>query len=200
MNMMENDIEEGIEEHKVDSGKPRLNLMKGLFDDAKATFMRLKENPNALGAVKKEKEIAIRQTVLAGLIAAEFAPGAEMINDATKDATIASRLGKIIKEKGPEAANAAKKMGLVKELYPNVPTWLISVFAAVDTAEVPLLGAAPELVQFLIDGFFNDPKNRIIIAKETFNTFKDIRKERNSEKIDQAKATFVSSDGGNQNG
>lgn len=197
--MKENDVE-GIGEHKIDSGKPRLNLMKGLFSDAKTTFLRLKDNPNALGAIKKEKEIAIRQTVLAGLIAAEFAPGAEMINDATKDATLASRLGKIIKEKGPEAAKAAKKMGLVKELYPNVPTWLISVFAAVDTAEVPLLGAAPELIQFLIDGFYNDPKNRIIFAKETVNTFRDIRKERNSEKINEAKATFISNDEDNQNG
>ena len=56
-------------------------------------------------------------------------------------------------------------------------------------ANVPLLGAAPEALQFLIDGFYNTPSNRITIVKEAVKTFKDVREQR-KEKIDQAKSTF----------
>lgn len=186
--MLENDIqEESKSEKSVDEAQ--VSLMKELFGDAKKIFEKLKENPKVSLAFEAEKQRAVRQAVLAGLILAEFVPVVEKVDDVTKAISIEEKIKRIITEKGSEAAKVVKKSGLVKDLYPNIPSWFVSIFEAIDVAEVPLLGVVPEVIQFLVDGFYNTPRSRITIIKESVKTFKEVREQRRGQ-ISQAKSVF----------
>jgi hypothetical protein len=196
--MLENDIqEESKSEKSVEEA--RISLMKGLLKDAGETFDRLKNNPEASAAFEREKQRAVRQAVLAGLILVELAPGAENLNDVTKEVSMAEKIKNLVKESGPEVVKVAKSAGLIKDLYPDIPTWFMTVFEAIDVASVPILGAAPEALQFLIDGFYNTSNNRITIVKEAVKTYKDVREQRRGN-INQAKAVFNNNFVGVQNG
>ncbi len=188
--MVENNVET---ESKVERtrGQALIGMMKGLVEDIKTTASSLKENPVVSGAVKDQLRVEGRMAILAGLIAVELLPVGEDVNDVTKTVSMAEKLKKLAKDKVPGAVKGASKAGVIGDLYPNIPEWLLAPLTAVDIAGVPAVGILPEAIQILYDGVVTSNKNKITVARESINTFRGIRNQRKAQ-IASAQAAFNS--------
>lgn len=166
----------------------RVSLMKGLWEDTKSTYSEIDTKRKEEGLDKEKQERDKRKVILSLLIAAEFIPVAEMSNEGAKALSTSEKVLKNIKEKAPGAINTAKSKGLIGDLYPNVPDWFVSSMALLDTAGVPFIGVAPDVIQLVHDRVM-DMKDSMDITKETISVFRQKRNERKAQ-IDEAKLAF----------
>jgi len=170
------------------TNEARVSLMKGLWEDARDTYSSIKKERDESGLNKDAQDRAKREAALSLLIAAEAIPGVEMSNEGAKALSKSEKVLKTIKEKAPGAINTAKSKGLIGDLYPNVPDWFVSSMALLDTAGVPFIGVAPDVIQLVHDRVM-DMKDSIDITKETISVFRQKRNERKGQ-IDEAKLAF----------
>lgn len=169
-------------------GEARISLMRGLWEDAKNTYLEVSTKRKEEGLDKESQERQKRKVMLSLLIAAEFIPVAEMSNEGAKAVSTSEKLIKNIKETAPEAIDAAKSKGLIGDLYPNVPDWLVSSMGVLDAAGVPFIGIIPDVIQYVYDQAM-EGKDIAGTSKEAVSVFKQKREERR-EQINQAALAF----------
>ena len=185
--MIEGNFE--VKERPIKSkGEARISLMKGLWEDAKNTYLEINDKRKEKGLDKESQERAKRKVILTLLVAAEFIPGAEMSNEGAKTLSKSEKILNTIKEQVPEAVKTAKSKGLMEDLYPNVPDWFVSSMAALDTTGVPFIGIVPDVIQYVYDRAM-EGKDIAGTSKEAISIFKQKREERKGQ-INQAVLAF----------
>ncbi len=160
----------GYELPKVEGEKAvRVSLLAQLLEKSKLVVERVKTNPEIRESMTKEKERALRDLVLTGLVLCELVPVAEWANDLGKWSGVAKKLA----EKAPEIKKAGKITGVIGDLYPEVPKWFLATMAGLDGLGAPYVGIAPEIIQLMVDRK-QSLANQTRIAGETFKTIKDV--------------------------
>ena len=151
-------------------------------------FVEGMKGPRMQELHQEEKEIAQRQLGLTIMCLASLP--LDWVNDAAK----VKKYEKILEKVKKDGKTGKGIFESLPDLYPDVPNWLMVAAGLVDLADPsPALGFIAEGYQFVVDGFYNRPKNIIEQGKEVFRIAKEnIEKVRaNQAQINQARVAFA---------
>lgn len=166
----------------------KLSLMERLLEKPKKFFEAVGSDEKIKEKFDKEKERMARDAVLAVLIVCEVIPGLEMANEGAKWVDMAKKVTKA----APGVRKAGSIPGVIKELYPDMPEWLVASTALLDTVGVPYIGVVPDVIQLLVDQKASMSRQASMV-KDTFVIAKDVFFEKSDyekAKIDAAKLVF----------
>ncbi len=168
----------------------RETVARVFWDKVRNTVEDLKNSEKIGVLIKAEKDTEVRDLVLLGLAIIELVPVAEMLNEGSKWATVLKKAEQL----APKVKKEGKLAGIILNLYPDIPTWLVAATAGLDTIGVPFVGAAPEVLQLAIDLLWNDTKTRAGLGKEVVDVIKRNffeKSEYEQQQIKEAQLAFV---------
>ena len=170
----------------------RTSVMMELWEKTKKTVVDLKESEEFKGMTKEQKEIALRGVALVTLAVLELVPVGNLAGEGTKLYALLAKAA----EKVPDIKKAGAVGGLIPDLYPDLPPWLVKGLTAVGL--VPGLGAATEILQLMVDQYWNNPKNQLKMGKEVAEAIKNNffdKSEYAQQQINEAQLAFVDEEG-----